>query len=141
MVRYSCTLGLERRLWPVVDGEHYHGEIMRFRLRVEPGDDAPEDAARDVSVELRVAGRLLARPAWARLTVREVTDHAMIWIRERLQAEGLPAHATVTYILNERTDDGAYLDGSPWAEAAPLAHRPFDVTCTRTLVVERRAQA
>jgi len=127
MVRYQCTLNLVRRLWPVVDGEHYHGEILRFRLLTEAGPDVPPPSLAEHVVELRIGGTLLARPAWDALTVREVALHGMAYVRERIQRDGLPEHSPTTYILNEHTDGGAYLEGSPFASEQLLAGRSFAV--------------
>lgn len=141
MVRYNCTLGLVRRLWPVVDGEHYHGEIMRFRLHAEPeADDAAAAAPNDFQLELRIGGMLLARPDWDALMVREVATHGMAYLRELIQRDGLPQHTSNTYILNEKTDGGAYLEGTPYRETAALAHRPFPVTCARSAPTASAAQ-
>lgn len=137
MVRYSCTLGLVRRLWPVVDGEHYHGEIMRFRLHAEPEalphSESGGSPASDYQLELRISGLLLARPDWDALRVREVASHGMAYLRELIQRDGLPPHSPNTYILSETTDGGAFLKGSPFAESAPTAHRPFTITSGHNL--------
>lgn len=144
MVRYNCTLGLVRRLWPVVDGEHYHGEIMRFRLHAELEPEAgvaPDDSAVcDYQLELRISGELLARPGWDVLMVRQMTDHGMAYLRELIQRDGLPQHSSSTFILNESTDGGAYLDGPPYRESAVLAQRPFPVVCPHTVPAARLAQ-
>jgi hypothetical protein len=134
MVRYNCTLGLVRRLWPVVDGEHYHGEIMRFRLHAEPeaGEPAADGMTGDYQLELRISGNLLAQPDWDALMVREVAAHCMAYLRELLQRDGLPQHSSTTYILNEQTDGGVFVAGSPYREVALLAHRPFPVISPHT---------
>jgi hypothetical protein len=132
MARYNCTLGLVRRLWPVVDGEHYHGEIMRYRLHAEL--EAPHrgetscSPASDYQLELRISGLLLAHPRWDALRVHEVACHGMAYLRELVQRDGLPPNSLSTYILSETTDGGAFLKGSPYAEIAPTAHRPFTIT-------------
>ncbi len=131
MAKYSCTLGLSRRLWPVVDGEHYHGEIMRFRLHAElertSPDPALDKAPVDYQVELRISGTLLAESSWDAFSVREVTAHGMAYLRECIERQGLPQQATTTYTLNEQTQDGAFVKGSPYADSVALVHRPFVV--------------
>ena len=132
MVSYSCTLRLVRRLWPVVDGEHFHGEIMRFRLTAEPLRGADDTPTQEFTVELRIGGPLLAHKRWDVLTVREVAAHGRAFLCERLQHEGLPQHSPTTFFLNEATDDGAYREGSPFSGDQLLPGRPFSIESQAT---------
>ena len=125
--RYTCSLHLVRRLWPVVDGEHYHGEIMRFRLVTEARGDVAPPPEPEQTIELRIGGTLLAERAWDVLSVREVADHGRAYVSERLQREGLPVHRTTTIVLNETTDGGAFRAGSPYTGDQLLPGRSFPV--------------
>jgi hypothetical protein len=129
MVRFNCSLDLVRRLWPVVDGGHYDGEILRFRLVAETihGGAHAKQTRRDITLELRIGGELLAQPAWDALCAREVASHGRAWLCERLQRDGLPEHSPATLILNSTTDKGAYIQGSPFSGEQLLPGRSFQV--------------
>jgi hypothetical protein len=130
MAQFSCTLSLVRRLWPVVDGEHYHGEIMRFQLIAEPLREpvGTNGGTRYLTVELRISGTLLANRAWDALSAHDVADHGRAFLAEQLQREGLPEHSHHTIVLTEHTEGGAFASGSPYTAEHLLPGRQFVVS-------------
>ncbi|GJM20777.1 MAG: hypothetical protein DHS20C15_06920 [Planctomycetota bacterium] len=126
---------LTRRLWSAVEGAHYEGEILRFRLQAAPllgvgsysAADAHADAREDRIVELRISRKLLAKPGWSQLEARDVAHCAEHFLRERLQQEGLPSAARASFTLDASTDTGAYVSGPPWGADSPAPGMAFEL--------------
>lgn len=128
---YVCHLTLRQRCQPVVDGWAYDGEIRRFALTAVPesarGSPRELSLARHETIELRIAGKLLAGGRWPCLHAVDVDRHALAYVRERLQRDGLPDGARRAYVLDEQTDHGAFREGSPYAAEALRPDDSFSV--------------
>lgn len=116
-----------------MEGAHYEGEILRFKLTASPllgvgAYSAADPGAREERLlELRISRKLLAGPGWASLDARGVAHCAEHFLREKLQREGLPGAARVEYTLDARSDTGAYVDGPPWGADSPAPGVPFEL--------------